>query len=158
MQANMSNYSKMRILYLQTPTHETLISNYINDITVYTSGSTIASVLHLKNYDCLILDMNHVESMEVLENIKNFIPERYVIACSSEPDVIVKSLSYGADAIILDPLNEKECERALYKSASYLNMREIFDDTYYIDKLTSYSNIHALEEKICFIKALFTQF
>lgn len=150
MQTNMSNYSKIRILYLQTPTHESLISNYTEDITVYTSGSTIASVLHLKNYDCLVLDMEHVESMEVLENIKNFIPERYVIACSSDPDVIVKSLSYGADAVILDPLDEKECERALYKAASYLNMQEIFDDTYYIDKLTSYLNIHALEEKIEF--------
>ncbi|MFC2074390.1 hypothetical protein ACFLR3_03970, partial [Campylobacterota bacterium] len=131
MQGNMSDYSKMRILYLQTPAHESLISNYTKDITVYTSGSTIASVLHLKNYDCLILDMEHVESMEVLENLKNFIPERYVIACSSKPEVIVESLSYGADAIILNPQDENECERTLYKAASYLNMQEIFDDTYY---------------------------
>ncbi len=150
MQENMNNYSGMRVLYLQTPTHESLISNYTQEITIYNSGSTIASVLHLKNYDCLILDMEHVESMEVLETIKSFIPERYVIACSSKPEVIVESLANGADSVILNTQDKKECERALYKAASYLNMQEIFSDTYYVDTLTSYMNKHALEEKIEF--------
>ncbi len=141
----------MKTIYLQTPAHQTSIPQYVEDTTVYTSGSTIASVLHLKNYDCLLLDMEHVESMEVLENIKNFMPERYVIACSNNPETIVKSLSYGVDAILLDPMDKKECERALFKVASYVNMQEIFDDTYYIDKLTSCQNLYALEEKVEFI-------
>ncbi len=148
MQANMGNYNKMRVLYLQTPLHQSLICNHVNNITVYSSGSTIEAALHLKNYDCLILDMDHVESMEVLEKIKSFIPDRYVIACTSQPEVIVESLASGADSIVLNPLDKSECERALYKAASYMNMQEIFDNTYYVDKLTSYLNIYALEEKV----------
>ena len=150
MQANMSSYSKMRILYLQTPTHKTSIPEYVDNTTVYTSGSTIASVLHHTNYDCLILDMEHVESMEVLEGLKNFLPDRYVIACSTKPEIIVKALANGVDAVVLNPLDADECERTLFKAASYLNMQEIFDDTYYVDKLTSCLNVYALEEKIEF--------
>jgi len=146
----MNNYSKMKIIYLQTPTHQTSIPKYVENTTFYTSGSTIASVLHLKNYDCLVLDMEHVESMEVLENIKNFMPERYVIACTNKPEIIVKALSYGVDAILMNPLDEKECERTLFKVASYVNMQEIFDETYYVDKLTSCLNVYALEEKVEF--------
>lgn len=144
------NYKKVRILYLQSPTHQSILDTLIPDVKVYTSGTTIASVLHHKNYDCLVLDMNQVESMEVLENIKHFIPERYVVAVCSDSDLIKKSLLLGADAILMNALDIKECERTLYKAASYLNMQEIFDNTYYTDKLTKFKNSYALEEEIEF--------
>ncbi len=140
----------MRILYLQSSTHDSILEHFIKDIKIYTSGTTIASILHLKNYDCLVLDMKQPESMEVLENLKHFIPERYVICCSSDASIIKQCLAFGADSILLDPLDAKACERTLYKAASYLNMQEIFDDTYYIDKLTSRENIYALQENIEF--------
>ncbi len=148
MPSHTTNFSNMRIIYLQTPTHQTSITSYAKNITVYTSGSTISSVLHQKNYDCLILDMEHVESMEVLQTIKNFLPERYVIACSSESAVILSALTHGVDAVVLNPLDKNECERTLLKAASYINMQEIFDDTYFVDKLTSCMNVYALQERI----------
>jgi len=140
----------MKILYLQAPMHETILDNYVDDSRLFTSGATIASILHLKNYDCLVLDMNQAESMEVLESIKQFIPERYVIACCSEAETIKDSLLLGADSILINPLDEAQCDRVLYKAASYLNMQEIFDETYYIDKLTSCANIYALQDRIEF--------
>lgn len=150
MQAKIMNYKKMRILYLQSSTHKNIFDNFTQHINIYTSGTTISSVLHHKNYDCLVLDMSHPESMEVLENIKHFIPERYIISCSYEASVIKESLMLGADAILMNPLDAKECERTLYKAASYMNMQEIFEDTYYIDKLTSCENVYALEERVEF--------
>ena len=87
------------MLYLQTPTHETVLDVFTQEIKVYTSGMTIASVLHHKNYDCLVLDMKQVESMEVLESSKHFLPDRYVISCCSDSDLIKESLLHGADAI-----------------------------------------------------------
>lgn len=140
----------MRILYLQSPKHETILDTLVPDIRKYTSGSTIASLLHHKNYDFLVLDMEQVESMEVLENLKHFLPDRYIISCCSTPDLIQKSLVLGADSILMNPLDIKECERVLYKAASYLNMQEIFDETYYTDQLTSCRNIYALQEQIEF--------
>ena len=150
MQSKMFNYKKIKILYLQSALHKTLLDSYTREIKIYTSGTTISTILHHKNYDCLVLDMSHTESMEVLENLKHFIPERYVISCSSDPDIIKQSLMFGADAILMNPLNAKECERVLYKAASYMNMQEIFNETYYIDKLTACENIYALQEKIEF--------
>lgn len=150
MQSKMINYKKMRMLYLQSSLHETILDSYTREIKIYTSGTTIGSILHHKNYDCLVLDMDHPESMEVLQGLKHFIPERYVICCCSDPDVIKQCLVYGADEILLNPLNAKECERVLYKAASYMNMQEIFDETYYIDKLTLCQNVYALQEKIEF--------
>lgn len=151
MQENMRNYKKTRILYLQTPSHENVFNLFTHEIDIYTSGTTIASVVHRRNYDGIILDMQHCESLEVLENIKQFLPERYVIACSSDPELIKASLEKGADAVVLNPLDEKECECTLYKMASYLNMQEIFDENYYIDRLTSLPNSLSLEEKVEFI-------
>lgn len=140
----------MRILYLQSSTHETILDSFTAEIKIYTSGMTISTVLHHKNYDCLVLDMDHAESMEVLESLKHFIPERYVISCCSDPDTIKQCLILGSDAVLMNPLNAKECERALYKAASYMNMQEIFDETYYIDKLTACENVYALQDKIEF--------
>ena len=150
MQTKLISYNKMRILYLQSPMHKTVLDSFVDQSKLYTSGATIASILHLKNYDCLVLDMHQIEALEVLENIKHFIPDRYVIACSSDAQIIKESLTYGADSILMDPMDENQCERALYKAASYLNMQEVFDETYYIDKLTSCANMYALEEKIEF--------
>ena len=151
MQATMMNYNKMRLLYLQTPSHKNSLDKFTKKIEVYTSGTTIASVLHLRNYDCAILDMEHSESMEVLENIKHFLPERYIIACSSDAEIIKKSLANGADAILLDPMDEKECERLFFRAASYLDMHDIFEDTYYTDTMTSLKNEYALAEKAEFV-------
>ena len=150
MQTKTISYKTMKILYLQSQKHQTILENFTKNIHIYTSGTTMASVLHHKNYDCLVLDMEHPESIEVLENIKHFIPESYVIACCCDPDLVKESLVLGADAILINPLDNKECDRTLYKAASYLNMQEIFDDTYYTDKLTSCQNIYALHEKIEF--------
>ena len=152
MQENMKNYKKIRLLYLQALTHEHKLSTFTQKIEVYTSGMTIASILHLRNYDGIVLDMEHSESMEVIENIKKFLPQRYVIACSSKAELIKASLEKGADAILLNPLDEKECERTLYKMASYLNMQEIFDENYYVDRLTSFRNGFSLEKKVEFVQ------
>jgi len=150
MQANKSNYEKMRVLYLQTPTHETLLDSFVEDIKVYTSGMTISSVLHYKNYDILLLDMLHSESMEVLQSLKQFLPNKYVIASCKDPEGIKEALIAGADDILLNTMNAKQCERSLYKAASYINMQEIFDQTYYTDKLTQCKNNYALEEEIAY--------
>ena len=151
MHENIKNFKKLRLLYLQTPIHESVLDTFTQKIEVYTSGTTIASVLHLRNYDGIVLDMRHTQSMEVLENIKQFLPDRYVIACSSKAEQIKSSLEKEADAILLNPLDAKECERTLYKLASSLNMQEVFNENYYIDKLTSLHNGLSLEEKVEFI-------
>lgn len=148
MKSKIKNYNNIKILYLQTSSHKTSLDKFTDKIEYYFSGMAIGSVLHLRSYDFLVLDMEHVESEEVLKNIKQFIPERYVIACSSKPETILKSLQMGADDILLNPMDEKECERALYRAAAYANMQEIFHDTYYIDTLTSYQNLHALKDKL----------
>lgn len=150
MQAKTFNYSMMRLLYLQSSSHESSLKTFVPGIDSYSSGIALASVLHRKSYDVLVLDMDHVESMEVLESIKSFLPERYVIVCGNEPDKIVEALHKGADAVLLDPSDAKTCETALYKAASYLNMQEIFEETYYTDRLTSCQNLYALQEKIEF--------
>lgn len=150
MQANINSFEKVRILYLKSPQHENILENFVANCKTYTSGMTLSSVLHHTNYDLLILDMDHNESMEVLEGLKQFLPERYVLACSSKAEKIKDALSAGADAILLNPMDIRECERALYKAASYMNMQEIFEETYYTDKLTSCKNHYALEEEIEF--------
>jgi len=150
MQANINNFEKIKVLYLQSPTHENILENFVENCKIYTSGMTLSSVLHHKNYDLLILDMNHRESMEVLESIKQFLPDRYVLACSNNAEKIKDALSAGADAILMNPMDIREAERALYKAASYMNMQEIFDETYYMDKLTTCKNNYALEEEIEF--------
>ena len=149
-QAKTFNYSKMRLLYLQSSSHETSLDTFVAGIDTYSSGMAIASVLHRTNYDVLVLDMDHVESIEVLENIKSFLPERYVIVCGNERDKVVEALHYGADSILLNPSDPQACESVLYKAASYLNMQEIFEETYYTDRLTSCQNLYALQEKIEF--------
>lgn len=150
MQAKINNFTNIRILSLQTPSHENILDTYVSNIKIYTSGTTISSVLHHKNYDILFLDMLHSEGMEVLQSIKQFLPDRYVIACSKDAETIKNSLMAGADAILLNPLNVIQCERTLYKAATYFNMQEIFYDTYYTDKLTKCKNNYALEEEIEF--------
>lgn len=150
MQAKTFNYTKMRLLYLQSSFHMTSLDAFVSKIETYSSGTAIASVLHRKNYDALVLDMDHAESMEVLENIKNFLPERYVIVCGSESEKVVEALHHGADSILLNPLDAQACESVLYKAAAYLNMHEIFEETYYTDRLTSCQNLYALQEKIEF--------
>ena len=144
----MNTYTKIRILYLQTPSHQTSLDKLTHNIEVFSSGMAISSVSHLRNYDFMVLDMQHVESMEVLEKIKHFLPERYVIACSSKPETVMQSLQAGADAVLLNPLDEKECKRVLYRAASYLNMQEIFYDTYYIDPLSACRNLNALKDRL----------
>jgi len=138
------------MLYLQRPTHENILDSFVDEIKIYTSGMTISSMLHHKNYDVLVLDMLHSESMEVLQSIKQFIPERYVIACCKDPESIKDALVAGADEILLNPMDANQCERSLYKVASYINMQEIFDKTYYTDKLTQCQNNYALEEEIAY--------
>ncbi|PHR58845.1 MAG: hypothetical protein COA44_01490 [Arcobacter sp.] len=150
MQENINNFEKIRMLYLQSPRHENILVNFVQETKLYTSGMTLSSVLHQKNYDILVLDMEHRESLEVLEAIKQFLPERYVIACSNNAQKIKDALDAGADSILLNPLDAKECERSLYKAASYMNMQEIFKHTYYTDKLTKCKNNYALEEEIEF--------
>ncbi len=150
MQAKTFNYSKMRLLYLQSSSHETSLDTFVPRIDTYSSGIAIASILHRKSYDILVLDMDHVESMEVLESIKRFLPQRYVIVCGNKGDKIVEALHHGADSVLLDPSDPKACEAVLYKAASYLNMQEIFEETYYTDRLTSCQNLYALQEKIAF--------
>lgn len=144
----MNTYTKIRILYLQTPSHQTSLDKFAHNIEFFSSGMAISSVSHLRNYDFMVLDMEHVESMEVLKKIKHFLPERYVISCTSRPEKVMQSLQEGADAILLDPLDEKECKRLLYRAASYLNMQEIFYDTYYIDPLSSCRNLNALKDTL----------
>jgi len=151
MQAKIANFSKVRLLYLQTPNHKTGFESFTQHIKVYTSGTALSAVLHLKNYDFLVLDMAHKESTEVLQSYKQFFPCNYVIACCSEPEIIHTALENGADAILLDQLNEDECERAMYKASSFLNMQDIFQDRYYLDKLTSVQNTYALEEKVSLV-------
>lgn len=148
MQENIKNFEKMRMLYLQSSTHENILVNFVQETKLYTSGMTLSSVLHHNNYDILVLDMNHRESMEVLVGIKQFLPERYVIACSNNAEIIKDSLDAGADAILLNALDAGQCERTLYKAASYINMQEIFEETYYTDKLTKCKNNYALQEEI----------
>jgi len=143
-----NNYDNIKLLYLQSSAHESLVHDLVPQIVMYTSGNTIGSNLHINNYDFILLDMTHTESMEVLENIKDFFPERYVIVCTNDPLCITESLQKGADSILLNPMDQKECERVLYKAASYLNMQNIFHNTHYIDKLTSCSNMYALQEKV----------
>jgi len=150
MQEKIINYNNMKLLYLQSPTHENILGSFVSDIKVYASGMTISSILHHKNYDILVLDMSHSESLEVLQSLKQFLPERYVIACAKEAEVIKDALVAGADAILIDPLNRAECERSLYKAATYLNMQEVFDTTYYTDTLTQCKNNYALQEEIKF--------
>jgi EAL domain-containing protein (putative c-di-GMP-specific phosphodiesterase class I)/GGDEF domain-containing protein len=150
MQANTIQLNTIRLLYLQDKSYQDALFDYSDEIKTYTSGMTISSVLHYKNYDALVLDMNHPESIEVLKSLKQFLPERYVIACSDDADRIKESLFLGADDIIMDSQESELVKRALYKLASYLNMQEIFDDTYYIDKLTSFKNFYALEEDIAY--------
>ena len=148
MLTTINNYDNIKLLYLQSSAHKSLVHDLIPQIVVYTSGNTISSNLHINNYDFILLDMLHIESMKVLENIKDFFPERYVIACTNDPLCITESLQKGADSILLNPMDQKECERTFYKAASYLNMQEIFHNTHYIDKLTSCSNMYALQEKV----------
>jgi EAL domain-containing protein (putative c-di-GMP-specific phosphodiesterase class I) len=148
MQVNTNNYTNIRVLSLQSPSHKNILDTYVSNMKTYTSGMTISSVLHHKNYDVLFLDMLHSESMEVLQSIKLFLPDRYVIACSKDSEVIKESLMAGADAILMNPLDIVQCERTLYKAAAYMNMQEIFDDTYYTDRLTECKNNYALEEEI----------
>ena len=123
---------------------------FVSDLQVYTSGMAISSILHHKNYDVLVLDMSHNESLEVLQSLKQFIPERYVIACATDAQLIKDTLLAGADAILMNPLSRVECDKALYKAATYLNMQEVFDLTYYTDALTECKNSYALEEEIEF--------
>ncbi len=144
----MNTYNKMRIIYLKSSSHKTSLDKFTSKIEFYSSGMAVGSVSHLKNYDFLVLDMEHAESMEVLKKVKHFFPERYIIACSADPKMIVNSLGAGADAILLDPMDEKECKRLLYRAASYLNMQEIFYDTYYINPLTSCRNLNALRDTL----------
>jgi len=148
MQDNIKNFKKIRILYLQSSTHENILVDFVQDTKLYTSGMTLSSILHHNNYDLLVLDMNHTESIEILEGIKQFLPERYVLACSNNAQKIKNALESGADAILLNPLDAKECERALHMAASYLNMQEIFEHTYYTDKLTQCKNNDALHKEI----------
>jgi len=150
MQEKMMNYTKMRILSLQTSSYQNIMDVYTSHLKVYTSGMTISSVLHHKNYDVLVLDMDHSESLEVLQSIKQFIPERYVIACAKDAEVIKDALLAGADAILMNPMDSVQCERALYKASTYINMQDIFDATYYTDKLTTCKNVYALQEEIEF--------
>jgi len=150
MQEHIHNFTKIRILYLQGAKHKSVLNTFVKSTKIYTSGMTLSSVLHHKNYDILALDMDHIESMEILEGIKQFLPQCYVIAISNDSEKIKNALVEGAEAILLNPLDEKECERALYKAASYMNMQEIFDETYYTDRLTQCKNTYALEEKINF--------
>ena len=65
-----NNYDKIKLLYLQSSAHKSIVHDLIPQIVVYTSGNTIGSNLHINNYDFVLLDMSHTESMEVLENIK----------------------------------------------------------------------------------------
>ena len=152
MQAKIANFNKVRLLYLQSSNHETGFGEFTEHIKVYTSGTALSSVLHLKNYDFLVLDMAHKESTEVLLSYKQFFPCNYVIACCSESKVIHAALENGADTILLDASNEEECERAMYKATSFLNMQDIFQDRYYLDTLTSAQNTYALEEKVTLVE------
>ncbi len=150
MQANMINFNHLRILYLHSASHQHVLDTFTQHIDHYTSGMTISSVLHHKNYNCLVLDMEHKESMEVLRSLKQFIPERYVISICQDAAIIKEALEEGADGILLDAMDVRAWEKVLYKAAACMNMQEIFDDTYYIDPLTSCQNLYALEEKIAF--------
>ena len=148
MQAKIANFNKVRLLYLQTANHESGFEAFTPHVNVYTSGTALSSVLHLNNYDFLVLDMLHKESLEVLQSYKQFFPCHYVIACCSEPKMIHTALDKGADAILMDARDEEACERALYKATSFLNMQDIFQDRYYLDDLTSAQNTYSLEEKV----------
>jgi EAL domain-containing protein (putative c-di-GMP-specific phosphodiesterase class I)/response regulator of citrate/malate metabolism len=150
MQANTIQLNKIRLLYLQNRSTHDALFDFSEQIKTYSSGMTISSVLHYKNYDALVLDMNHAESMEVLKNIKHFIPERYVISVAQDAQSIKAALEQGADDVIIDTTEHEAVKRTLYKLASYLNMQEVFDDTYYIDKLTQCKNNYALQEEIAY--------
>jgi len=152
MQAKIANFNKVRLLYLQSPNHQMGFEGLTQNIKVYTSGTALSSVLHLRNYDFLVLDMAHKESTDVLQSYKQFFPCHYVIACCSEPQVMWDALKNGADAILMDPSDEEECERAMYKATSFLNMQDIFQDRYYLDNLTSTQNSYALDEKATLVK------
>jgi len=142
------NYTNIRTLNLETSSFKSSLKSFTQENRIFTSGLTIESNLYLKNYDCLVLDIEHPESMEVLKNIKEISEETYTIVCGNEPEKITKALSLGADSILLNPEDEKECERTLHKASAYLNMQEVFNDTYYLDNLTSCPNLCALQNKI----------
>ncbi|MDF1881279.1 EAL domain-containing protein [Sulfurimonas sp. MAG313] len=148
MQKFTNDYSKIRLLYLQTSHHKNILDTLVDSIKVYTSGMTISSVLHHRNYDTLILDMTHPESMDVLKNIKQTFPQRFVIACCKDANLIKDALINGADSVLIDTMNQEECEKTLYKVCTYINMQEIFHERYYTDQLTLCKNIYALEEDI----------
>lgn len=150
MQAKSVQLDQIRLLYLHTSSQHTVIDQLTPHIDHYSIGMTLASVIHHTNYDALVLDMSHKESFEVLENTKQFLPDRYIIACSTDAQSIKKSLELGADDILLSPESLTHCSRALYKLASYANMQQIFDETYYTDQLTGCKNVNALHEEIAY--------
>ena len=75
MQVNAHNYKNIRVLSLQSSYHKNILDTYVSNMKTYSSGMTISAVLHHKNYDVLFLDMLHNESMEVLQSIKQFLPD-----------------------------------------------------------------------------------
>lgn len=148
MQSKIVNFSTVRLLCFQNSSHKNLFHKFTNEIKTYISYKELTSVLHKKDFDCLFLDMENESAMDVLENVKENFSDIYVIACSSDSQTVMSSIEKGADSVLLNPLDKKECEDALFRLASHLNMHEIFNDTYYIGKLTSYENLFALQEKI----------
>ena len=92
--------------------------------------------------------MNHTESLAIIKKAKNISENIYVIAVSNQSPTITLALKFGADSILMNCEDEKECKKALYKASSYLNMEEIFNDTFYFDNVTSCPNVCALQEKL----------
>lgn len=144
----MFDYANIRLIYLQSLSHQSLLGRGLENTKIFTLSHDMKLYLTVKDYDFIALDMGHLRSMQILKQLKKSSPQSYVIVSSTNEKILMQALKEGADASLINPMDKDECDRVLYKAASYVNMQEIFYQTYYLDDQSSLENLDALKKRL----------